>query len=156
MKNINETDQKLVEAATNVIQKNYDSQHLRHTVGAAIRTVDGHVYTGINVYSIHGACAELIAMGKAMTDGHRDFDTIVSVRLMDDQWQVVAPCGNCRQLFADYFPNGFVLMQGEDGLEKVPVLELIPDAYFNRNSKNKKDMAREKEKAGPVNHFKER
>lgn len=152
MKNSVKNDQKLVEAAIEAIQKNYDAEHLRHTVGAAIRTANGHIYTGINIYSIHGACAELIAMGKAMTDGHREFDTIVSVHLLDGKWQVVAPCGNCRQLFADYFPKGFVILQGEEGLEKVPVLDLIPKAYCNRNSKNKKDLARQKIKRNQLKY----
>ncbi len=143
MNNIDEKDKKLIEAAKKVIQRNYDSQHLRHTVGAAIRTADGQVYTGINVYSIHGACAEIIAMGKALTDGHRVFDTVVSVRLLEDKWQVVSPCGNCRQLFADYLAEGSVIVQGDSGLMKVAVRDLIPYAYSNRNSKNKKDMGLE-------------
>ena len=51
-------DHALIAAARAAIIRNYDHIHFNFTVGAAVRCADGEVYTGVNVYSIHGACAE--------------------------------------------------------------------------------------------------
>ena len=49
-------------------------------VGAAVECADGTVFTGCNienaVYPV-GTCAERTAMGKAISEGHRDFVRIV-------------------------------------------------------------------------------
>ena len=49
-------------------------------VGAAVECTDGTVFTGCNienaVYPV-GTCAERTAMGKAISEGHRDFVRIV-------------------------------------------------------------------------------
>lgn len=50
-------DHALIAAARAAIIRNYDHIHFNFTVGAAVRCADGEVYTGVNVYSIHGACA---------------------------------------------------------------------------------------------------
>lgn len=62
---INESDKELIEMARNAIIPNYDGENFNHTVGAAVRCRHGKVYTGVNVYSIHGACAEQVAIGAA-------------------------------------------------------------------------------------------
>ena len=58
MKSLEERDRALIEAAGAAIRRNYDGENFHHTVGAAVRCGSGAVYTGVNVYSIHGACAE--------------------------------------------------------------------------------------------------
>ena len=60
-------DHALIAAARAAIIRNYDHIHFNFTVGAAVRCADGEVYTGVNVYSIHGACAEQVALGAAIT-----------------------------------------------------------------------------------------
>ena len=62
---INESDKELIEIVRNAIIPNYDGENFNHTVGAAVRCRNGKVYTGVNVYSIHGACAEQVAIGAA-------------------------------------------------------------------------------------------
>lgn len=47
----------------------YDEVEQNHTVGAAVRCKSGNVYAGVNVYSLHGACAEQVAIGTAITQG---------------------------------------------------------------------------------------
>ena len=63
MKSLEERDRALIEAAGAAIRRNYDGENFHHTVGAAVRCGSGAVYTGVNVYSIHGACAEQVAIG---------------------------------------------------------------------------------------------
>lgn len=75
-----EKDYELIAEAKKAIRLNYDQKKENHTVGAAIRCKNDKVYVGVNVYSLHGACAEQVAMGTAITNGERDFDTVVAVR----------------------------------------------------------------------------
>lgn len=127
MENLNKNDFELIEKAKEVIRKNYDGIEFNHTVGSALRCKDGNIYLGINVYSVHGACAEQVALGKAITDGKREFDTIVAINGENDE--VMSPCGNCRQIFLDYMPDHFVIVKTNEGLKKVKASELIPYSY---------------------------
>lgn len=80
MKSLEERDRALIEAAGAAIRRNYDGENFHHTVGAAVRCGSGAVYTGVNVYSIHGACAEQVAIGSAITNGERVLEAIVAVQ----------------------------------------------------------------------------
>ena len=98
-------DKELIQAASDVIKKNYDNVNWWHTVGAAVRTKSGKIYLGVNCDSVsHGSCAEFIAMGAAITSGEREFDTIVSV-LGGEHEKILPPCGNCRQMMYYYDKN---------------------------------------------------
>ncbi len=80
MDSLLDRDYELIAEAQKIIRLNYDQLHYNHTVGAAIRCKNGRVYLGVNLYSLHGACAEQVAIGTAITNGERDFDAIVAVR----------------------------------------------------------------------------
>ena len=80
MQPLTDKDYELIAEAQRVIRLNYDAIHENHTVGAAVRSKSGKIFAGVNMYSMHGACAEQIAIGAAVTQGERDFDTIVAVR----------------------------------------------------------------------------
>ncbi|MBE5779753.1 MAG: cytidine deaminase [Clostridiales bacterium] len=121
-------DRELIEAALNKINSNFDSIKYNHTVSAAIRCKNGKVYAGVNCDGIHGACAEYIAMGIAISEGEREFDTIVAVH-KDYPNQVIAPCGNCRQMLVEYCPDIRVILNDYDNqLVKVGVRDLLPFA----------------------------
>ena len=123
-------DLELIEAAKNAINKNFDEVNENHTVGAAIRCKNGKIYVGINVYAIHGSCAEYIAIGGAITAGEREFETIVAVRSHKDNNVVISPCGNCRQLLMQYAPNIDVLIQTEEKIEKINLQKLLPYSCY--------------------------
>ena len=125
---LTDLDAELIAAAQDAIRANYDALHCNHTVGAAVRCKNGRVYVGVNVYSIHGACAEQIAIGTAITQGERDFETIVAVRGKDGE-EVITPCGNCRQMLGDYMPACEVILATDQGLRKIPAADLLPFAY---------------------------
>lgn len=63
MNALQEKDYELIAEAKKVIYLNYDQEKENRTVGAAIRCKNDKVYVGVNVYSLHGACAEQVAMG---------------------------------------------------------------------------------------------
>lgn len=67
-------------------------------VGAVLLTKAGAYIPGANVenaaYPV-GTCAERVAFGKAVTEGHRDFK---AVAVATDISPPASPCGMCRQL----------------------------------------------------------
>jgi len=128
MNTLTENDHKLIQAAREAITKNYDSTDLLHTVGAALRTKEGKIYVGVNVYSLHGACAEQIALGTAITNGERDFTAVVAVRGPHGE-EILPPCGNCCQILKDYAPDCEVILSETDGGKKAKMQELLPFAY---------------------------
>ncbi|WP_026881104.1 cytidine deaminase [Clostridium akagii] len=128
MQDVTEKDFELIERASETIKKNYDSIKYNHTVAVAVRCKNGKIYTGVNVHSLHGACAEVIAIGSAITHGERDFECIVAVRGESGK-EILPPCGNCRQILLDYMPDCEVIINTKNQLKKIGVRELVPFAY---------------------------
>ncbi|MGN1166455.1 MAG: cytidine deaminase family protein [Lachnospiraceae bacterium] len=128
MKLLEDKDYELIREAKKVISLNYDEVNYNHTVGAAVRVKSGKIYVGVNVYSLHGACAEQVALGNAITNGEREFLAIVAVRGKNGE-EILPPCGNCRQILSDYAPDCEVVLSKENGGGKVPAKELLPYAY---------------------------
>ena len=128
MEDLIEKDLELVEKAIKTIKMNYDSIKFNHTVAVAIRCKNGNIYTGVNVYSNHGACAEMIAIGSAITNGEREFECLVAVRGENGE-EILSPCGNCRQVLSDYMPDCKVIISIKNKLGKIAVRELLPFAY---------------------------
>lgn len=121
-------DETLILAAQEAIRANYDTVHCNHTVGAAVRCKSGKIYVGVNVYSLHGACAEQVAIGTAITQGEREFEAIVAVRGENGE-EIIPPCGNCRQMLSDYMAECKVILSIEGKIGKVRAVELLPFAY---------------------------
>ena len=71
MNSLQERDYELIAEAKKSIRLNYDQENCNHTVGAAIRCKNGKIYVGVNLYSLHGACAEQVAIGTAITNGEK-------------------------------------------------------------------------------------
>ena len=129
MENCTKNDLKLVEKAKKILQKNYKSDGIKHTVGCALTTKSGKEYLGINLDSIHSICGEQCAVSCAYVNGDRDIDTIVAVGIVEGQYQVLSPCGNCRQFLSEYAPNCKVIIKNGDELKKLTLEELLPYAY---------------------------
>src|SRR3569833_1482519 len=133
---LNAKDQELIDAATKAIKARYrnDCQE----VGAALRTRDGRVVTGVNLdaYVGRGAvCAEAVAIGTALTaDGDKGIETIVAVRHPTPgeagEVAVVSPCGACRELIHDYDARARVIVpDGANGPTVASIGELLPNKY---------------------------
>ena len=130
MQPLTDSDYEVIEAAQKAIQRNYDAIHDNHTVGAAVRCKSGKIYAGVNVYSIHGACAEQIAIGTAITQGEREFETVVAV-MGKDGAQIIPPCGNCRQIMYEYMPECDVILSVDGQNRKIKAKELLPFPYYS-------------------------
>ena len=129
-------DQELIDAATKAIKARYRNDW--QEVGAALRTRDGRVVTGVNLdaYVGRGAvCAEAVAIGTALTDkGDKSIETIVAVRHPKPgepgDVAVVSPCGACRELIHDYDAKARVIVpNGKDGPTVTSIGELLPNKY---------------------------
>ncbi len=125
---VDDTDRELIEAAIEVLQRNWRPG--RHTKGAAVRGPSGKIYRGINVEGCaYGPCAEVVALGCALSSGEETVRTVVAVRKRGDRFPVVPPCGTCRQLFVDYASGAFVILADDRGFFKVRVADLLPETY---------------------------
>lgn len=119
----------MIESAMQVIEGNFDDGTYYHTVGSAVRCKNGKIYRGVNCDGIHGSCAEYIAMGTAISAGEREFDTIVAVRDKAPN-NIVAPCGNCRQMLIEYSPDIKVILNDDNNkMVKVDIKDLIQFAW---------------------------
>ena len=128
-------DEALIEAATAVLLKHYRPHW--HTVGAALRSRDGRIWTGLHLGATVGrlsVCAEAIALGRAILDGDGTVECAVAVRhpKPDETARdvaVVSPCGACREMLTDFDPQASVLIPGPDGPFRVAIRTLLPHPY---------------------------
>jgi cytidine deaminase len=132
---LSERDQELITAATAAIKARYRNDW--QEVGAALRTRDGRVFTGVNLdaYVGRGAvCAEAVAIGRAITEiGDMGIETIVAVRHPEPgesgKIAVVSPCGSCRELIHDYDAKARVIVPDGKQPTVLTIGELLPNKY---------------------------
>lgn len=99
-----------------------------HTMGAAVRAVDGRCFVGVNLYHFTGGpCAELVALGAARAHGSRGIATIVAVGNHGRGPQ--SPCGRDRQVLLDQHPDARVLLPTPDGVRSIAVTDLLPLSF---------------------------
>jgi cytidine deaminase len=133
---LSKKDEELIEAARAAIKSRYRNEW--QEVGAALRTRDGRIVTGVNIDAYLGrmaVCAEAIAMGRLITEmGDTGIETIVAVRHprpneKDQTIAVVSPCGSCRELIHDYAPKARVIVPNGKTPTAVSIGELLPNKY---------------------------
>jgi cytidine deaminase len=138
---LSELDVELIETARAAIRRRYRGDW--QEVGAALRTRNGVVFTGVNLDAYLGrmaVCAEAVALGRLITDlGEAGIETIVSVRhpkpMESNQTiEVVSPCGSCRELIWDYDRNARVIVPGKNGPTVASIGELLPNKYTRERS----------------------
>jgi cytidine deaminase len=129
-------DQLLIDAARAAIESRYRDDW--QEVGAALRTKDGRIVTGVNIDAYLGrmaVCAEAVAIGRLITEvGNTEIDTIVAVRHPKPEEKnrtvaVVSPCGSCRELIHDYAPQARVIVPNGKTPTAVSIGRLLPNKY---------------------------
>ena len=101
----------------------------RFRVGAVVVDEDGNHYTGANVEnSAYGStiCAEGSAISRAVSAGARRIRT-VAVSCLDSE-EPGYPCGNCRQLMAEFGVRR-VLIDAPGGPREHTLDELLPFGF---------------------------
>ena len=107
-------------AAIEAMKKSY-SPYSHFTVGAALLTKDGKIYTGANIENASYTptiCAERTAIFTAVHNGEREFSAIAIVGgHQGDIKGVTAPCGVCRQVMSEFCSPDFkvILVTSADG-----------------------------------------
>ncbi len=133
---LTQEDRELIEAAREAIRSRYRDDW--QEVGAALRTRDGRIVTGVNIDAYLGrmaVCAEPVAIGRAITEaGDKGIETIVAVRHpkpgeMDRTIRVVSPCGMCREVIHDYDAKARVIVPNGNSEDVVSISDLLPNKY---------------------------
>lgn len=123
-----EMKEKLITMAIGMLERAY-VPYSHYPVGAALLTKSGEIFTGCNIenasYSVT-VCGERVALFKAVSEGYRDFDTIV-IATRDGG----SPCGACRQAMAEFALDMTVITCTSDRkiTAEMTVAELLPGAF---------------------------
>jgi len=123
------TREELISAAVAMLERSY-CPYSRFAVGAALECADGSVFTGCNVENAGYSptlCAERVAVGKAVSEGHTDF---VRIAVASRGKTPCTPCGVCRQVLQEFAPDMEVICTNERGDElTLPLRELLPYGF---------------------------
>ena len=114
------TSRELALASIEAMKKSY-SPYSHFTVGAALLTKEGKIYTGANIENSSytpTVCAERNAIFTAVHNGEREFEAIAIVGGMNGEIKgVTAPCGVCRQVMSEFCSPDFkvILVTSNEG-----------------------------------------
>lgn len=124
--------EELIAAARAAFKLAY-APYSRYSVGAALRTDDGRIFTGCNVENCSyglSICAERNAVFAAVAAGSREFEALA---LVVDAEHPTTPCGACRQVLAEFcaddFPIYTVILKRDDELVLHRLGELLPHSF---------------------------
>ncbi len=104
-------------AAACEARKNAHAPYSNYAVGAALRSVNGQVFTGCNVENAsYGLtiCAERVAVASAVAAGLRGFTHLAVVTSGG-----AAPCGACRQALAEFCDDLPIALVNADDVQQV-------------------------------------
>ena len=115
------------------VWSNAYAPYSKFKVGVAIKTIDGSIFSGVNVENAaypEGTCAEAAAIAAMCATGQRE---IAEVYVISDCKEPVPPCGGCRQKLAEFSkPDVPVTMATISGKEKTTsVRDLLPGSFSN-------------------------
>jgi cytidine deaminase len=130
----NEERQALIELANEARRRAY-APYSHYSVGAALRTKNGRIFTGCNVENAAyptGMCAERVAVFKAVSEGEQEFE-VLAVATSNGG----APCGGCRQVLAEFGLDTIVLIADGQGrlVQETTVAGLLPEAFMPEHLK---------------------
>jgi cytidine deaminase len=115
---------KLVEVAAQVRRNSY-SPYSGFSVGAAVLTEDGRIFSGTNVENAsYGAtmCAERSAIFSAISAGAKRIEAIA---IIADYPKPVPPCGMCRQVLSEVGKGAQVVMANTVGARRIETIETL-------------------------------
>ena len=116
--------------------KNAHCPYSNFTVGAALVSSDGKLYTGCNIENqgIMSVCAERVAFLKAISDGIKTFNKIAVVgkSVNDTFFKETLPCGYCRQFMTEFCNDDFKIISFDSETNEITeytLNELLPHAF---------------------------
>ena len=104
------------------------------SVGAALLTKSGKIFTGCNIENATFSptiCAERTAFAKAISEGEREFEAIAIVGGKDRDDEICYPCGVCRQFMSEFCSGDFKLFfaDGEE-VKEIAYSEMMPYRFY--------------------------
>lgn len=125
------SDSALYEKACEAREKSY-SPYSNISVGAALLTKSGKIYTGANIENAAfspSVCAERVAFFKAINDGEREFSKIAVAggNKGEKEKTNFSPCGVCRQVMAEFCSEDFEVVLSEN--TSVKFSEILPFGF---------------------------
>ena len=130
------TDRKLIDQARKAREYAH-APYSKLSVGAALLTKSGKVFTGSNVenssYGL-GCCAERVAVFKAVSEGETEF---VKIAIVGPEDVPFFPCGACRQVLSEFAPDITVIILDKQDINSYSLRELFPHG-FGLQEKRKK------------------
>lgn len=137
------TNEELINIAKDA-RKYSRCKYTKYSVGAALLTKSGKVYTGCNIeHSISGlaACAERVASMKAVSEGETEFEKIAVVGGFKDmpEDKMLIPCMVCVQYILDFVDDIMVVCYIDGKIEE---LHLSDPRLLSLNINRKVKMKR--------------
>jgi cytidine deaminase len=125
MSNLAELFTRALEARTHAY-----ARYSHFTVGAAIETTDGRIFTGANIEnSSYGltVCAERVAIFTAV---HAGATGVAAIAVTGPDGVLCTPCGACRQVIREFSAPDVPLRYAlADGTADTTVGELLPLSF---------------------------
>ncbi len=118
----------LLQVAEQARERAY-APYSKFSVGAAVQTADGRIFTGCNVENAsYGltVCAERVAIFNAITAGATDLRELAVVADTSDP---VAPCGACRQVMLEFGIRTVHMGNLQGRVLSLQLAELLPHAF---------------------------
>ncbi len=101
------------------------------SVGAALLTKDGNIYTGICLVLACGLgfCAEASAVAEMLKNRETEIAMIVAVT---DEGKIIPPCGRCRELLVQVSRSNLntEVIIGEGEIKRLS--ELLPNTWVDK------------------------
>jgi cytidine deaminase len=122
-------------SAARAAREHSHAPHSKFRVGAAVRSASGRIFGGCNIESGSyglGACAERVAVLKAVSEGER---VLEAVAVVTDADTPTPPCGACRQLLWEVCGDvevALATMKGEVEVHRLSALFPNPFASSRR------------------------
>lgn len=124
---------KMFQLALDAKENSY-SPYSNYKVVAVLETKEGDFITGVNIEnSSYGAsiCAERVALAKGVSQGLREFSSILIYGESLSGGSKAYPCGICRQVLSEFTNEGFEIYITDSGeeFEVYTISDLLPQAF---------------------------
>lgn len=132
-----ELDSKLKEEIELVkkVRENAYVPYSNFKVGAVLKTKKGKTYTGCNIENngIQSICAERVAFCKALSEGEKEFESILVIGGYNEESAMkeeCLPCGYCRQFISEFVDKDFnIYTICENDVKAYKIGDLLPYVF---------------------------
>lgn len=110
------------------------SPYSNFQVGALLKCKNGKTYTGCNIENngIQSICAERTAFAKAISEGEKEFESIIVVGgpKGKEENEECLPCGYCRQFISEFTNSDFKIYTLDNGnIKEYKIKDLLPHSF---------------------------